>query len=1031
MKKRILTSLLSLCLIVGLLPTAALAADESGTEGEALAVCTCTALCAEGAVDETCPVCAEDDTLCAYTEELAPADEGEPAPCTVTEACTLENGHEGECATISNELKEPADEAVNLSNGDKNNYYGTNEVTNPAESLVDMPFIVETDQSEGTVGYEITEETVEEYTHPWPNTKKDITVYILKITSAGCYTIQQKDVDTAVTNWRIEVAVDSGTVELVLSGLNIDLHKTGVHTGNAKSKGCAAISITGMCNTIITLSDNSSNTLFSGAMHAGLENNTYPVTIQCETAKENRFHDCEQDGACGSLTAKAEDNAAGIGGGVGEGANITISGGRITATGASGAGIGGGVAATAASNVSGHDITILGGYITAKAGGSSAGIGGGFNYSNGADGYNISISGGTVIAQVTAGNYSAGIGGGHKGNGENITITGGNVEAVGGTGAGIGGGGGGSGEQITITGGTVSATSAEQGAGIGGGQKGTGSNIVISGGNVSASSKKNGAGIGGGGSWDAEVGGAENIQITTPANVTVSSNTGVDIGGGSTTGSYSGGNADNILITTPVTTENDSPITVGSGSGSGVNKGEEKSIVYVDDTNTVHVITSNGEKISVSPVNSDESILIDQDGQLIIPSGGANVKTGEDETGKTLSAGSIDHSTGSITIPAGGTYGDTTYPNGATVDKNGAVKNNAILTLSQRSGMVYSGGRTSTFTYSYDGDGTVTARSSDESKATVAVDQIAKRITVTGRSAAGSVTITVSAAATENYNAASAEYSLTVQMYSGGSSYDPTYTVSTNSAENGTVSVSPRNASKGTTLTITVTPDKGYQLDTLTVTDKDGDKIKLTDKGNGKYTFKMPASKVTVKVVFAEIGEQPEIRFTDVPAGAYYADAVDWAVENGVTKGISDTVFGPDLSCTRAQMVTFLWRAAGSPVVNDVMSFTDVPADTYYADAVRWAVSKGITSGTSATTFAPDMTVTRSQTVTFLYRAAGTPAVSGGSFADVPADAYYADAVAWAVREGVTSGISATTFSPNADCTRGQIVTFMYRNTMN
>ena len=130
-------------------------------------------------------------------------------------------------------------------------------------------------------------------------------------------------------------------------------------------------------------------------------------------------------------------------------------------------------------------------------------------------------------------------------------------------------------------------------------------------------------------------------------------------------------------------------------------------------------------------------------------------------------------------------------------------------------------------------------------------------------------------------------------------------------------------------------------------------------------------------------------------------------------------------------MVTFLWRAAGSPVVNDVMSFTDVPADTYYADAVRWAVSKGITSGTSATTFAPDMTVTRSQTVTFLYRAAGTPAVSGGSFADVPADAYYADAVAWAVREGVTSGISATTFSPNADCTRGQIVTFMYRNTMN
>lgn len=955
MKKRVLASLLSLCMLIGFLPTAALAVD----------------------------------------------DKAEISVAELTQEETVENNAIGNV----NALDDSSD--------------------------IDMPFTVETDQSEGTVGYEIAEETVEEYTHPWPNTKKDITVYILKITSDGCYTIQQKDVDTAVTNWRIEVASDSGTVELVLSGLNIDLHKTGVHTGNAQSKGCAAISITGQCNTVITLSDESSNTLFSGAGHAGLENNTYPVTLQCETAKENGSHDCGQDGTCGSLTAKTEHNAAEIGGGAGEGANITISGGRITATGTSGAGIGGGVAATAESNVSGHDITILGGYITAKAGGSSAGIGGGFNYQNGADGYNISISGGTVIAQVTAGNYSAGIGGGHKGNGENITITGGNVEAVGGTGAGIGGGGGGSGEQITITGGNVSATSAEQGAGIGGGQKGTGSNIVISGGNVSASSKKNGAGIGGGGSWDAEVGGAENIQITTPANVTVSSNTGVDIGGGSTTGSYSGGNADNILITTPVTTENDSPITVGSGLGSGANKGEEKSIVYVDDTNTVHVITSNGENISVSPVNSDESILIDQDGQLIIPSGGANVKTGEDETGKTLSAGSIDHSTGSITIPAGGSYGEITYPNGATVDESGAVKNNAILILSENNGKVYTGNRTLTFTYSYDGDGTVTAQSSNESKATVAVDQTTKRITVTGRSAAGSAIITVNAAETETYNAASAEYSLTVQVYSGGSSYDPTYTVSTNSAENGSLSVSPRNASKGTTVTITVTPDEGYELDELIVTDRSGNELKLTDKGNGKYTFTMPASKVTVAASFVEIEATPLINFTDVTADAYYADAVAWAVKQGITKGTSETTFSPDISCTRAQMATFLWRAAGSPAPkNSELPFADIPADAYYYDAVLWAVENGITNGVGNNSFAPDAVCTRGQMATFLYRFEGTPAVTGSnSFDDVAADAYYNNAVTWAVAEGITVGTGSNLFSPDADCTRGQIVTFLYRST--
>lgn len=170
-----------------------------------------------------------------------------------------------------------------------------------------------------------------------------------------------------------------------------------------------------------------------------------------------------------------------------------------------------------------------------------------------------------------------------------------------------------------------------------------------------------------------------------------------------------------------------------------------------------------------------------------------------------------------------------------------------------------------------------------------------------------------------------------------------------------------------------------------------------------------------------------EFHFTDVSSQDYFYDAVLWAAEKGVTSGVTDTLFAPNASCTRAQMVTFLWRANGSPVVNYAMKFTDVPADAYYAEAVRWAVSKGITSGTTETTFSPDATVTRAQTVSFLYRHAGSPAVSGNSFADVSADAYYANAVAWAVAEEITAGTSTNTFSPNAACTRGQIVSFLYR----
>ena len=262
--------------------------------------------------------------------------------------------------------------------------------------------------------------------------------------------------------------------------------------------------------------------------------------------------------------------------------------------------------------------------------------------------------------------------------------------------------------------------------------------------------------------------------------------------------------------------------------------------------------------------------------------------------------------------------------------------------------------------------------------------------------------------------------------YYSGSSSDPTYSVTVDKTENGSVTVSPKSASKGDTVTVTVKPDSGYVLETLTVTDKNGNELTLKDKGDGKYTFTMPAGKVEVKATFMEDNSVLNF-FYDVPNGAYFYEAVKWAVKSGVTNGLSDTMFGPYESCTRAQIVTFLWRAAGSPEPKTASSFTDVPVSTYYAKAVAWAVENGITNGMTATEFAPDATCTRGQSVTFLYRALKGTASGSTNFTDVKSDAFYADAINWAVANNVTNGTSNTTFSPNADCTRAEIVTFLYR----
>ena len=268
----------------------------------------------------------------------------------------------------------------------------------------------------------------------------------------------------------------------------------------------------------------------------------------------------------------------------------------------------------------------------------------------------------------------------------------------------------------------------------------------------------------------------------------------------------------------------------------------------------------------------------------------------------------------------------------------------------------------------------------------------------------------------------------------GGSSSSPSYPVSVpDKTDHGSVTVSPKNASAGSTVTITVKPDSGYVLETISVTDKNGKELKLTDKGNGKYTFTMPASKVEIKVTFMEDNSVLNF-FYDVPNDAYYYEAVKWAAENGITGGIGSSLFAPNQPCTRAQIVTFLWRTAGSPVVNYLMPFTDVDEGAYYAEAVRWAASTGIVTGLTETTFGANGVCTRAQVVTMLYRfakAQGMDTSQGGmairefdDFDSVPA--YALEAMGWAVNTGVFKGDNNRLLPQNA-CTRAQIVTLLRR----
>lgn len=267
--------------------------------------------------------------------------------------------------------------------------------------------------------------------------------------------------------------------------------------------------------------------------------------------------------------------------------------------------------------------------------------------------------------------------------------------------------------------------------------------------------------------------------------------------------------------------------------------------------------------------------------------------------------------------------------------------------------------------------------------------------------------------------------------------YAPTYTITVEDTKNGAVTASAKRAEQDERITLTVTLDAGYELESLTVYDAKGNEVELSDKGSGKFTFKMPASKVMVEAEFmlTKAPEEPEISvelrdvptFTDVPAGSAYVAAVTWAAENSITDGMGGGIFGVDFPCTRGQIVTFLWRALGCPEPEGTSWFTDVAPGSYCEKAVSWAVEQGITNGVAVSRFAPEDPCTRAQAVTFLYRAFGSSPISTGGFVDVPDGAYYAQAVAWAVENGVTNGIGNGQFGPDAVCTRAQIVTFLYR----
>ena len=463
----------------------------------------------------------------------------------------------------------------------------------------------------------------------------------------------------------------------------------------------------------------------------------------------------------------------------------------------------------------------------------------------------------------------------------------------------------------------------------------------------------------------------------------------------------------------------------GEAYGGGVSTTRMKQMTLADNAHIVDCTAANGSGLYITGVknNSDYGKFYANGGSV-----DGDVVLGDAKNGPgtiTGSGGTVFN--GKVTVTTGSTIGKGTF--------NGEVINNGTIT-----GGIFYG--------TVNGAGTI----EDSAKRTVSFDTdggsaIDVQKVLCGQKAVKPADPTRSGYRFDGWytdGAYTAEYDFNAPVLdalaltakwtvsSSGVFYSPAYPISVPSkSENGSVTVSPKNASTGSIVTLTVTPDSGYVLETISVTDENGNDLKLTDKGDGKYTFTMPGRKVEVKATFMEDNSVLNF-FYDVPNDAYYYEAVKWAAENGITGGVGNSLFAPNQPCTRAQIVTFLWRAAGSPVVNYLMPFTDVDEGAYYAEAVRWAASTGIVTGLTETTFGTDSVCTRAQAAAMIYRCAQAQGrgFTGAwmfhlPFTDVPEWAY--ESVAWCYMNGVTTGVSETAFAPGNDCTRAQSVTFLWR----
>ena len=782
----------------------------------------------------------------------------------------------------------------------------------------------------------------------------------------------------------------------------------------------------------------------------------------------------------GTVTATGNNGGAGIGGGYGanggSGGTITINGGTVTATSTdSGAAIGGGEGIFTGG--SGGTITINGGYVEASNQ-IGAGIGGGEGGGDGGSGGEITINGGSVIA---AGGNGAGIGGGYSGSGGTggdggkITITGGNTTASGYYCTAIGGGFGdygGSGGEVTITGGTVTATGNASGqtfsssaAGIGGGRYDFSSgsagtfqtnngNAVIFASSIGDQSHKD--------DWHGIIFEGDEGKVygnpTLADDLTIPENKALDIPSGKTL-------TVNSTITVQGTLTNNGTI-IGSGSITP----DAKKLTYKEFPGAPVIDSVSADSITLRPITGETAVEYSKDN--------TNWQSGTTFSGLTAATsytfyaryqangfykGASPQSDGSDPAYTAYTAPDTnegyfidyaaetiTVSDGYEVNTDSGFGTGTVVT----SGSTVTPGQTFHVRKAASGDipasegteFTIPARP-DAPAAPTVKSKTSGSVTLevilgaqysmdggatwqdspefTGLSASTAYRFVARYGATESRFAslASAELNVTTNAALSGGGYTY-YTIKATAGVNGAISPSGSvSVREGRNQTFTITPNTGYAISNVKIDGKSVGAVK-------SYTFENVKGNHTIEAIFMKANGNPQTGvFVDVPEGSYYEEAVAWAVENGITQGTDDTHFSPDGICTRAQAVTFLWRTAGSPASKtSAMPFTDVPVGSYYYDAVLWAVENGITKGTSETRFSPDDTCTRAQIVAFLWRSEKSPAAgSRNPFADVKSTAYYADAVLWAVKEDITKGSTNTTFSPDADCTRAQIVTFLWR----